>query len=590
MSAVMTQRLVALARDIEQAPHGSKTALCRAAASELGITLATVYRKLKEVTVTAPRKRRTDAGTSALERHEAELISAVLIQSIRDNDKQLSTLERAVERLRSNGQIRAEIIDGVTGEIRPLSLDAIARALRAYGLHPDQVLRPSPAVELVSLHPNHVWQIDASISTQFYLADDGARAMDKAEFYDGKPENLKRIEKQRLWRYVITDHTSGTIYVQYVLGAESAKNLCEVLISAMQKRGEHDPFHGAPFMIMTDPGAAMTSSIFRNLCRALGIELIINKVGNARAKGQVEQAHNIVEREFESGLRLMDKPSTLEQINGLAGRWMRHYNATAIHTRHQRTRYGAWMLIRPEQLRIAPAAEICRELAIAQPEKRKVTARLRVPFRGAEYCIADVPGLMVGDSVLITRNPWRDQESAQIVLVGEDGREHYHVVERVDKDDNGFAANGATRRVIGEGIRSLPESQAEQTKKTLDQLATGTNSVEAAEKAKKARATPFGGEIDPFKEQANTTLPAYLPKRGIELESRSGLASVELPKLNRIELAKALRARLGDAWTPASMEWLKANYPDGAMEEQLEAIAEQLQAPARPGLRLVGGE
>jgi len=590
MSAVMTQRLVALARDIEQAPHGSKTALCRAAASELGITLATVYRKLKEVTVTAPRKRRTDAGTSALERHEAELISAVLIQSIRDNDKQLSTLERAVERLRSNGQIRAEIIDGVTGEIRPLSLDAIARALRAYGLHPDQVLRPSPAVELVSLHPNHVWQIDASISTQFYLADDGARAMDKAEFYDGKPENLKRIEKQRLWRYVITDHTSGTIYVQYVLGAESAKNLCEVLISAMQKRGEHDPFHGAPFMIMTDPGAAMTSSIFRNLCRALGIELIINKVGNARAKGQVEQAHNIVEREFESGLRLMDKPSTLEQINGLAGRWMRHYNATAIHTRHQRTRYGAWMLIRPEQLRIAPAAEICRELAIAQPEKRKVTARLRVPFRGAEYCIADVPGLMVGDSVLITRNPWRDQESAQLVLVGEDGREHYHVVERVDKDDNGFAANGATRRVIGEGIRSLPESQAEQTKKTLDQLATGTNSVEAAEKAKKARATPFGGEIDPFKEQANTTLPAYLPKRGIELESRSGLASVELPKLNRIELAKALRARLGDAWTPASMEWLKANYPDGAMEEQLEAIAEQLQAPARPGLRLVGGE
>ena len=590
MSAVMTQRLVALARDIELAPHGSKTQLCEAAATDLGITLATVYRKLKEVTVTAPRKRRTDAGTSALERHEAELISAVLIQSIRDNDKQLSTLERAVERLRSNGQIRAEIIDGVTGEIRPLSLDAIARALRAYGLHPDQVLRPSPAVELVSLHPNHVWQIDASISTQFYLADDGARAMDKAEFYDGKPENLKRIEKQRLWRYVITDHTSGTIYVQYVLGAESAKNLCEVLISAMQKRGEHDPFHGAPFMIMTDPGAAMTSSIFRNLCRALGIELIINKVGNARAKGQVEQAHNIVEREFESGLRLMDKPSTLEQINGLAGRWMRHYNATAIHTRHQRTRYGAWMLIRPEQLRIAPAAEICRELAIAQPEKRKVTARLRVPFRGAEYCIADVPGLMVGDSVLITRNPWRDQESAQLVLVGEDGREHYHVVERVDKDDNGFAANGATRRVIGEGIRSLPESQAEQTKKTLDQLATGTNSVEAAEKAKKARATPFGGEIDPFKEQANTTLPAYLPKRGIELESRSGLASVELPKLNRIELAKALRARLGDAWTPASMEWLKANYPDGAMEEQLEAIAEQLQAPARPGLRLVGGE
>ncbi|WP_213664280.1 DDE-type integrase/transposase/recombinase [Stutzerimonas stutzeri] len=590
MSAVMTQRLVALAREIEQAPHGSKTALCRAAAADLGITLATVYRKLKEVTVTATRKRRTDAGTSALERHEAELISAVLIQSIRDNDKQLSTLERAVERLRSNGQIRAEIIDGSTGEIRPLSLDAIARAMRAYGLHPDQVLRPAPAVELVSLHPNHVWQIDASISTQFYLADDGARAMDKAEFYDGKPQNLKRIEKQRLWRYVITDHTSGTIYAHYVLGAESAENLCNVLISAMVKRGEHDPFHGVPLCIMTDPGAAMTSSMFRNLCRALGIELIINKVGNARAKGQVEQAHNIVEREFESGLRLMDKPSTLEQINGLAGRWMRHYNATAIHTRTHRTRYGAWMLIRPEQLRIAPPAEVCRELAIAQPEKRKVTAKLRVPFRGAEYDIADVPGLMVGDTVLITRNPFRDESSAQLVLVGADGRDHYHVVERIAKDDNGFAANGATRRVIGEGIRSLPESQAEQTKKVLDQLATGTDSLEAAEKAKKARATPFGGEIDPFKEQANTSLPAYLPKRGTELETRVTVATVEIKPLTYVEAAKILRARLGSSWSADSLAWLKTEYPNGVPEAELDAIVSRLQAPARPGLRLVGGE
>jgi len=590
MSVVMTQRLVALAREIEQAPHGSKTALCLAAASELGITLATVYRKLKEVTVAPSRKRRTDAGTSALERHEAELISAVLIQSIRDNDKQLSTLERAVERLRSNGKIIAGRVDTDSGEILPLSVDAISRALRAYGLHPEQVLRPAPAVELVSLHPNHVWQIDASISTQFYLADDGARTMSKAEFYDGKPENLRRIERQRLWRYVITDHTSGTLYLHYVLGAESAENLCHVLISAMQKRGEQDPFCGVPFMIMTDPGAAMTSAMFRNLCRALSIELIINKVGNARAKGQVEQAHNIVEREFESGLRLMDKPSTLEQINGLAGRWMRHYNATAIHTRHRRTRYGLWMSIKAEQLRIAPAADICRELAIAQPVTRKVTAKLRVPFRGAEYDIASVPGLMVGDTVLITRNPFRDESSAQLVMTGADGREHFHVIERIEKDDNGFAANGATRRVIGEGYNALGESQAEQTRKVLDQIATGTDSVEAAEKAKKAKVTPFGGEIDPFKEQANTALPAYLPKRGTELETRVTVATVEIKPLSYVEAAKVLRARLGASWSADSLAWLKSEYPNGVPEAELDSIVSRLQAPARPGLRLVGGE
>lgn len=589
MNPVMTQRLVALAQHIEQAPHGCKTALCRAAADDLGITLATIYRKLQEVSVPPSRKRRADAGSSALERREAEVISAVLIQSIRDNDKQLSTLERAVERLRSNGKILAGRVDTDSGELLPLSIAAISRALRAYGLHPDQILRATPAVELVSAHPNHLWQIDASISTQYYLGDDGARAMNKAEFYDGKPENLKRIEKQRLWRYVITDHTSGLIYVQYVLGSESAENICHVMITAMVKRGEYDPFHGVPFMMMTDPGAAMTSAMFRNLCRALSIELIINKAGNARAKGQVEQAHNIVEREFESGLRLMDKPTTLDQVNALAGRWMRHYNATAVHTRHRRTRYGLWMTIKSEQLRIAPSAEVCRELAIAAPEKRKVTAKLRVSFRGAEFDISSVPGLMVGDTVLITRNPFRDESSAQLVLTGEDGRECFHVIERITHDENGFAANGATRRVIGEGVRSLPETQAETDKKVLDQIATGTDSVEAAEKAKKARITPFGGEIDPFKEQANTTLPSYLPKRGTALETSVTVATVELKPLSHVAAAKLLRSKVNN-WSGESMAWLKTQYPDGVSEAQLDEIAAALNKPARPGLRVVGGE
>jgi len=589
MSAVMTQRLVALAHELERST-ASRTELCQAAADDLRISLATLYRKLKEVTVTQPRKQRADAGNSALTRDEAELLSTTLIRSIRDNDKQLSTLERAVERLRNNGKIIAGTVNPDTGEITPMSLSAIGRALRAYGLHPEQLLRPTPAVELVSKHPNHVWQIDASISTQFYLADDGARAMNKAEFYDGKPENLKRIEKQRLWRYVITDHTSGTLYVHYVLGAESAENLCHVLISAMVKRGDTDPFHGVPFMIMTDPGAAMTSSMFRNLCRALGIELIINKVGNARAKGQVEQAHNIVEREFESGLQLMKKPSTLDEINGLAGRWMRHYNATAIHTRHHRARYALWMTIKPEQLRIAPPAEMMRELAIAAPETRKVSAKLRVPFRGAEYDVGSIEHLQVGDSVLITRNPFRDADSAQLVLRGEDGREHYQVVERIERDDNGFAANGATRRVIGEGHQALPETAAQKDRKQLDQLATGTSTVTEAEQAIKARAVPFNGEIDPFKEQANTVLPTYLPKRGTELETRVTVATVEIKPLTVIEAAKALRARMGSTWTAEHLATLKADYPNGVPEAELDAIHTRLTAPARPGLRLVGGE
>ncbi|MFL3932690.1 integrase, partial [Pseudomonas aeruginosa] len=68
------------------------------------------------------------------------------------------------------------------------------------------------------------------------------------------------------------------------------------------------------------------------------------------------------------------------------------------------------------------------------------------------------------------------------------------VVERVERDDNGFAANAATRRVIGEEYRALPETAAQKDRKHLDQLATGTSSVTEAEKAIRSRAVPFNGE------------------------------------------------------------------------------------------------
>ncbi|WP_207848916.1 MULTISPECIES: DDE-type integrase/transposase/recombinase [unclassified Pseudomonas] len=573
MNPVQIQQLAQIAQRAENAPHGQRTAVYQAGAAELGVSLQTLQRKLKEIRVAKPRKRRSDAGCSALPIEEARLISAVLLESIRANNKQLSTIERAVERLRSNNLIMAGRVDIETGVFIPLTCGAISRALRAYKLHPEQLLHDAPAVSLASKHPNHVWQVDASISTQFYLADDGARVMNKAEFYDGKPGNLKKIERQRLWRYVITDHTSGTLYVEYVLGAESAENLCNVLINAMQKRGESDPFHGVPWMLMTDPGAAMTSGIFRNLCRAMSIDLIINQVGNARAKGQVEQAHNIVEREFESALKF-GAAESLEQINAWAGKWMRYYNATSIHTRTRRTRYGVWQLIRQEHLRLAPSVEVCRELAVSTPEHRKVSGLLRVSFRGAQFDVSTVPDVMVGEKLLITRNCWRDKDTAIAVLVGNDGRENYHVIERIGVDEFGFAETSAT---IGETYKRHAETPAQLSRKVLEQIATGTTNQSDAEAARKAKAIPFGGLIDPHKHVNDTVLPAYMPRRGTSLNVNA--PTVELAPLSHVEAAKLLRPRLGNLWTADTFGWLQQRYPEGVPEEQLDAIEAELKRP-----------
>lgn len=584
-NAVQMELLVDVARASASAPHGQKSAIYEQAAAELGMSMQTLCRKLKATVRLSSRKQRSDAGKPTLPMAEAKLISALLMESFRKNGKQMSSLRTAVERLRSNGLIRAESANTVTGEVLPLSESAIRAALSAYGLHPEQLLAPAPAVELSSRHPNHVWQIDASLSTQFYL-DTELETMPREQFYKNKPENFKRIERQRLWRYVITDHTSGTLYVEYVLGAESAKNICTVLINAMQKRSANDPFHGVPLAIMTDPGAAMTSSVFRNLCRALSIELIINKVGNARAKGQVEQAHNIVECEFESGLRLQEKVTSLDEINDLAWSWMRAFNATRIHSRTKRTRYAVWMVIRQEQLRLAPTIEICQELAVSAPVEAKVNVKVRISFRGQAYDVSEVPGVTIGEKLLVTRNPWRDEESAQVVIVGEDGRDQYHLIPKVQTDQFGFA----DAVEIGGRYASHAEMPAQTARKELELLTTGTDSEEAAAAARKAKKVPFNGRIDPFKPVTDVVLPTFMPRRGTELDVRGPV--IETPPLGHFAAAKRIKPVIGDAWTPDSYAWIESNYPNGIPEDDLNTVAARLvqlrTGHQTTGLRVIG--
>lgn len=589
MSAVITQRLVALDHALRTAGRGQRVQLCEAAARELGLSLGTIYRKLEEVSVaTTSRKRRSDAGSSSLTREEALTISAALMESARRNEKRLYSLGDAVEALRASGMIRAEHVDPRSGEIRPLSLSSIGRALHSYRLHPDQLLAPAPVTELASLHPNHVWQIDASLCVLYYLKPgpdpraNGLRVMEAVEFYKNKPRNLARVAADRVWSYEITDHTSAWIYVDYVMGAESGENLCDVLIRAMQERGGADVLHGVPRILMMDPGSANTSAMARNLCRSLRIEVIVHAPGAARVTGQVENARNIIERKFESGLRFQPV-ADLAELNEMARKWRSHFNATAVHSRHGKTRTGLWMSILQEQLIKAPSVEVCRELAVAEPETRKVSPKLRVSFQGRDYDVSSVPGVMVGDKVLVTRNPWRS-DAAQVVAIGADGHETFYVIPVVERNELGFDVNAP---VIGETFRRQADTPAQLARKEASRLAMGAETDAEVDEARKKKAIPFGGQLQPFKHIDDTDLPAFMPRKGTQHDLVA--PNVEIPPLNHIEAAKQLRARLGTAWSADSLAWLKQNYPKGVPEEQLDAIAQQLRTPARPGLRVVGG-
>lgn len=590
LTPMINDRLRLAAARAGELPRGQRLEPFRAAAAELGVSFATVMRWRKAATVQPGRKRRADAGGVALTRAEAMIVSAALQESHRRNGKRLASVGVVLQMLRANGTIRAERLDPKTGELAPLSTSTVLRALWAYGLHPDVLNRPAPAIALASRHPNQVWQIDASLCVLYYLkrspeaSRNGLQVMDHKTFYKNKPANVARIEQDRVWRYAITDHTSGHIYVEYVLGAESGENLCTVFINALLPR-DGEPVHGVPFMAMLDPGSANTGAVFKNLCKALRVRVLINQVGSPRAKGQVEKAHDQIEKSFESGLKFVAIAS-LDELNQAAAKWRRWFNGTAIHTRHGKTRYAAWMTINAEQLQIAPERAVLRELARSEPETRLVNDKLQVSYRGTRFDVAAVPGIQNGDRVWVCRNPWRP-EAAQVVTVDCEGRDIYYVVEPVATDAHGFDCSAAG---IGERYARHADSPAQTAGKEIEKLLMGADTLEAAAAARKGKRLAFDGAIDPWKhmDEALETAPMYLPRRGTALETalpgvvaRRSLdvpaaLAVEAARLNPVQLAGRLHQTMHDAWRAEFYARLVDWYPDGAPEAEVAAIAARL--------------
>ncbi|MCL2886523.1 MAG: integrase [Betaproteobacteria bacterium] len=581
------ERLLAVSQALAAAPHGGKAAIYADACADLGCSLPTLHRWLKSVRVTPRRKQRADAGEVALPRQEALTISALLMESHRKTGKRLMSIGEALEILRANHAVRAERLDLASGEVLPLSPSAVSSALRAYRLHPDQINRPAPAVELKSLHPNHVWQIDASLCVLYYLrprskAELGLQVMERERFYKNKPGNLKSIEADRVWSYERTDHYSGSLGVHYVMGAESGINLADSFIHFIQPR-PGDPCHGVPRILMMDMGSANTSGLFGNLARRLNVELIAHMPGNARATGQVEKARDIIERGFESGLRL-SPVADLDELNAAAGRWAAWYNANREHSRHGKTRSACWMTIAQDQLRIAPPVELCKKLLTHTPEARKVSATLTVRFDGNEYDVRGVPRVMVGESLQVTYAAGQS-EACTIVTRDEEGHELLLDAPLVVREGAGNFRVDAN--VIGETWTRPADTLAETHRKELRRHAYGVATDEAAEAAKKAKAVPFGGRIDPGKRIDQSPEHIFMPRRGTALDVAASVAAAESKRLTHFEAARALVAA-GVAMDTAKNARVREWYPDGVPEADLAALADKLRWMT--ALKVVGGE
>lgn len=570
------------AERLEGLGHGARGAIIAEACAELGVQPATFYRWLEPHTVRR-RKRRADAGETALTPAEADAILAYCLDATRANDKGIAAIKRAVRVLRHEGLIRAGRVDMETGEIVHLTVSAIIKALRAYGKHPEQMRRPAPHIRMSTEHPNHLWQVDASVCVVFYLPDGGAAiaGLDEAVHYKNKPENLRAIERFRVIRYVLTDHASGVIRWRYYPHSENGENTVRFLAWCMARpRPASDPFHGAPLALMSDPGAT-SARLVKRFCKRLDIHLQVNKPHSPRAKGQVEQGQNLIETSFESGLKFQrHRVTSIEALNALADTFQVHFNATETHSRHGETRFASWSRITAEQLRITHSEAVLLSLATEEPESRKVSGDLSVNFRGQIWDVRHVPGVEAGRKLMVHWHPFV-ADTAMAVIEDADGRETHIELGRVTKDKFGFPSTAVPYGTY----HGIADDRIETNRKQAALVSTGEPGIDAARKAQAGKDhVPFGGLVNPFGEAEQAELPTWLPKRGTPLEAAT--LRVELKPLGHVEMAQALREifqERGADWGAEHWRRMEALYPQGETADRMEAVADRLLAGEETG-------
>ncbi len=566
-----------IAAELTEAGHGKRGLIIKRACEYLTISNAELYRRLANVGFTSGRKTRSDKGNTVVSTEAAELVGGLVINAMSKTGKKRMSIKQALEVAQDNGKAPA------------VSAATISRIMKQNMCHPAQLTAPTAHIRQRSLHPNHVWQIDASICVVFYLKHKvGLHVMDEREFYKNKPANLKKIEKDRVIRYVQTDHTSGSVYHEYFWRSENVENLTNFFFSCIQKRSPKEPMHGVPFILYVDRGTANTSGMFKNLMARLGVEFIAHDTNNSRAKGSVEQGNNLIETNFES-LLSYHKVDSIEELNAFANEWRIMFNETKTHSRTKRTRNQVWNMVRPEQLRIAPHIELCRELVTTMPITRTVRGDLTVQhtikgYGEKFYSVKHIPSIYVGAKVDVVVNPYRAPD-IDVLTTNEHGEQ---VIYTCAPDQLDIFGQLEDAPVIGQEIRSMPNSKVDDARNRIMKQAYNATTQVEVDKAIKNRTPAYQGQIDVTKIITKHDVPDYLPRAGQQMDIQT--QKNQLPPRNYIQAAREIRGFVGDAWTAEHMQMLKTTYPDGNVpQEDIQFWVDRIQSGGnKPKLKVVG--
>ena len=229
------------------------------------ISMPKAYVALREAGWKSGRKRRADAGKSSVDDGTVQVLAAVLQNSVRKNGKKTMCIENARAVLMQNGY-----------DI-PISSRRLGEILKARTLSTEATSKPSPHQRMRSEYPNQIHFADPSVALMYFAPNGKQKFLRDDEVSKNKPF-LEGRENLKCWRYVLTDHYSGTICVRYYAAAgENSANMYDFLLYAWGKK--KDPFynfHGLPELLIWDCGSAniskpVTNFVWRHNRTFLGI-------------------------------------------------------------------------------------------------------------------------------------------------------------------------------------------------------------------------------------------------------------------------------------------------------------------------------
>lgn len=523
---------------LKKAINGEKTKIIEEYSVMTGKSEQTLWRIAKKNGYKSGRKKRSDKGIlkSELTDQQIEFVASLIKESAREIKGVIMPVWVALEMAEDNGRIEKDQI----------SVARMTAILRERGMSAAHFNIDAPHIQQRSLHPNHVHFFDPSICIQYYLKNGSFGYVDERNFYKNKPDNFKKI-KQRLYRYVITDHFSGHIWFQYFYASgETQKSLFKFLLSAWEKKeSEKLPFRGVPKILRMDSGSANISKAVLAFLERLNINVMPGKPHTPRSQGQVENAQNLVERGFESKLRFQPA-HTVDELNIWALDFCIKYNGLHRHTRHKMTRTQCWLKIRNEQLLELPDREMLQYLFANPAESRPVAGDYSISFRSKKYDVRHIKGIIPKRSKVDVI--FRPFDFPVIGVKFEDVEYQVQDIETLSLDEGGWRTNAA---IIGEEYKSMPESKTEKQIKKLENLAWGDN-----EKPKKDDVA-YQGTLTSFGNDAQKVTMNFMPRRGTAIEmNKSDVLDQRVPIMqlfsrlrnNSIKMDKVLNKQLRDKY------------------------------------------